>query len=221
MSLGLAVFAAMVSVCGTASAEDLDFLPVANISVDVPQQLVGGTANLTASTMFFDVPSSPTAWLKIWDMTTNTLVKQCNANTCTAPVTKFAPTTHAYRAYIADGGSVLKNVVASSSPVSVTWSSTIVLNIDKSFMFQGETGNLTAKASGTAAQSSSIRIIDEQSAQTVGWCTGVTTCVVPVTSPFPTTHTYHAVQNWISSPGNIPILRYSNTSTVKWEKIPA
>jgi hypothetical protein len=218
MSLGLAVFAATLSVCGSASAND--FLPMANISADAPQQLVGGTANLTASTMFFDVPSSPTAWLKIWDTTANKLVKDCNANTCTAGVTQFAPTTHAYRAYIADWGSVLKNVVASSSPVGVTWSSTIVLNIDKTFMFQGETGNLTAKASGTAVQSSSIRIIDEQSGQTVGSCTGVT-CVVPVTSPFPTTHTYRAVQYGISSPDHKPILRSSNTTAVMWEKIPA
>jgi hypothetical protein len=220
MSLGLAVVAAMLCIGGTASADDLNFLPVADISVDAPQQLVGGTANLTASTMFFDVPSSPTAGLKIWDMTTNKLVKQCNANTCTAPVTQFAPTTHAYRAYIADWGSGLNNVVASSSPVSVTWSSTIVLNVDKPFMFQGETGNLTAKASGTAGPPSSIKIIDEQSGQTVGSCTGVT-CVVPVTSPFPTTHTYRAVQYGISSPDHKPILRSSNTTAVMWEKIPA
>jgi len=93
-----------LAISSTASAEDdIDWLPAISLNVDVPYQLVGGTATLTAKADFINIPSSPYL-IRIYDATTKTLLKDCKANTCSVAVTKTQEMTRTYRAFIAKSG---------------------------------------------------------------------------------------------------------------------
>jgi hypothetical protein len=204
-----ACLAAVAFGSASAQAEDINFLPAASLSVDAPDQLVGGTANLHASAMFIDIASSP-YWLKIYDVTTQTMLAQCGfKNTCDVPVTQNVVTQHTYRAYIAASGTgPATNVQATSDGVVVRWGAKLVLNADTTSPMEGQTATLTAKAAAPGP----IDIRDSTTGQIVKPCSlaSTTTCTAAVLNR-PSTHTYYATQSAL----------ISNFVGVTWTKIPA
>lgn len=147
------------------------------------------------------------------DVTNGTDLQSCGySNDCPAQVVEPIATTHVYRALIETAGGT---VIAQSNTITVTWSTTIVLNASTNWLFEHESSTLTA----TSVSSHPIRIMDEQSGATIGPCTQITpgTCSVTVTNGT-SLHTYVATQVIGTAPHS-PVVS-SNGETVLWERIP-
>ena len=223
MSVALAFVLATLAVCTTADAQadDPTFIPVAGLEVDAPFQLIGESAKLTATASYLPTPAH---YIRIYDKTTGTHLKTCNANatSCSVSVVQDEPTQHTYEASIANKGGGYPPPGIAGSPsedVHVTWSSSVVLNSDKTRLWEGQKATLTAESYGFAAWQSQFILIRDESGKTVAACPWSTSCSTPVTEPNGTVeHTYHALQAvWLSNTPNPPQLwRGSNLVSVRW-----
>jgi len=210
----LGVVTATMAIAGPANAQaddDINFLPVASISVDEPNQLVGGVAKLHAWADFINIATSP-YYLKIYDVTTNTFLTQCGyKNDCETTVSQNVATTHTYRAYIAQYNTSFppSGVQGFTGSASAKWGSKLVLNTNRTGLFNGESAVLTARAAGPGA----ITIKNAQSGQTVGNCPSPATkvCTATVTG-YSADHAYVATQ--------AGLLSNSNTVSIGWQKLP-
>jgi hypothetical protein len=187
LAVAVASFAAL-AVCGISGAQaddDFHFVPTPTVSVDYSHQLValdpsmfwmpgGGQAHLTAGLTWWSSPGDVSAndRIKVYDDTT--YIGQCKATqpgTCHFTVTSTQAKTRHFRAYIAPAGAnpspptVYSTV---SAPVSVDWSTPIVLNTEASWLSSGQTATLTATK---AASDSGAITFWEMPAN--GWGTGV------------------------------------------------
>jgi hypothetical protein len=224
MSVASAFVLATLVICDTADAQTDDpiFIPEAGLEVDAPYQLIGESAKLTATASYIPTPAH---YIRIYDKTTGTHLKTCNANatSCSVSVVQDEPTKRTYKAYIAKqgGGFPPPGIAGSASEdVDVTWSSSVVLNTDKTRLWEGEEATLTAESYGFSAWQSQFVLIRDESGKTVGACPWSTSCSTPVTEPNGTVeHTYHALQAvWINGTPNPPQLwRESNHVSVRWD----
>ena len=218
-SLAALIAIALAFVTATApakAADDIGFLPRVSLTAEDPYELVGESSTLTASVQFYDIPSSP-YYLRIYDVQTGAIVKQCDANICAVPVTAGQPSSRHFRAYItSSSGFPPVSYAAVSNTQTVTWSN-LVINANPTFLAEGLTSTVTAKGAGTAAQSESITIRDDVTGMTIATCAGVI-CPVNVKSTYPRTRTFSAVQKyWPNGIGNgSPVLRVSNKTFVTW-----
>jgi hypothetical protein len=188
------------------------FAPTVELQADAPYQLVGGTATLTAKA--YNKPSS--AVIKIFDTTTGTELDTCPTTTCSTTVTKNQAIKRTYRAYVSESGS--GETDATSAALDVTWSSSIVLNVEKTVLYPGEQATLTAKSSATSGQSAFIQIYDVETGQLVKVCTHITICTSPPVSGQGSPRTFIAVEQWWpNAPWSPPQLsRASNQVSVNW-----
>jgi hypothetical protein len=214
MLVGLAFIFGMLAVCNTASAA-----PVAVLEADAPYQLIGEAAKLTATASYF--PTS-VHMLRIYDKTTSTHLKSCSSSPCQIPVVQGEPTKHTYVAYIAKQGNRFPPPgIESSDEVDVTWSSSVVLNTDKTHPWEGQAAELTAESYGYPAWLSTFVLIGDMSSGTIVTCPWSTHCSTSVTEgDGPVEHTYYALQAvWVNGIPNPPqVVRPSNQVTVRWEE---
>lgn len=221
MLVGLAFVLAMLAVCDTATAQsDGEFFPVPEVylEADAQYQLIGESAKLTATG--YGVPTSA-HHLRIYDKTTGTHLKTCPSSPCSVSVVQDDPTKHTYVAYSAKLGSGFPPPgIESSGEVDVTWSSSLVLNTNTTYVSEGHEAKLTVESNVPHAWLSSMILIKDESGNTVKACPSTTSCSTSVDAHQGSAHTYYALQNLWGPGPNQQIWRASNQVTVRWQAIP-
>lgn len=136
----------------------------------------------------------------LYDQTDPTWMRTCSGQTCSFQAAQFNPGSHTYIAYIArtraDPGYPPRQTIATSSPVTVTWTPvvyTISLEADRRWLPPGSTSTLRATTNrdvgGTAF---AIQIYDLTANQRIASCSTGATCSTVVAQFSLTTHTYQA-----------------------------
>lgn len=218
---GTAAIVVAMSPLGESSARaDIGFLPGAGIDVDVPHQIVGGEANVTAYVTFGTIADANAGddmyRLMIYSTATG-LVKECGAgkSTCTAAVSKTFAASATYRAYIApkgaestsltDDGSKLSplglhpvGMTGGSSAAAVDWSTQIVLNTSATELGYWQSATLTARAPAGSPASSYISIVEPgaRGPATKQCDPGLVVCVVTVPGNLIARRTFVAKQSF-------------------------
>jgi hypothetical protein len=198
--------------------------PWVALEASAPYQLVGGTANLTA-TSSIDVTYPNPYYIEIFDQTDGTRVAVCGSGrTCSGLASYSNSTTHNYIAYIAKSGMTNPppQVQAESRTVTVSWQNTLVLNGPSLIFGVHGTAILTATSSidVTYPNPYYIEIFDETNGTLRAVCGSGTTCSVSSVTYDDRDHTFIAYVSRYGTTYPPPeIQATSNSFTVQFEVI--
>jgi hypothetical protein len=175
--------------------------------------------SLTADAHGYDV--GPTPWyLEIYDVSTGGAVAICGSGTtCSTSVSQGSPTTHWYRAYIANYSSSNppSGIQATSNYVSVTWLS-VSLGANTRWVPPGAGVTLTVYANTDVGPTPwYLEIFDQSTGGAVAICASGSSCSVSVSQSYATTHSYVGYASGYGTSNPPPSVQAtSNSVAVTW-----